>query len=264
MRRFFLNKSSILSGNPALTGSDVRHIRNVLRLEPGDRIMIFDGEGTEYECKIVSISPQCITLSILHSTQVIRESPVCVTIAQACLKGSKMDWVIQKVTELGVTTYIPFWAQRSVPKFDSGRAKSRYDRWTKIAHEALKQCGRSVAPEIKPLGHFDEIIRSEEEYDLKMIFCIENIDGVRSETKSGQDRVSGPDTSLKYFLDGMPKAEKIIGVIGPEGGFTSAEINAAIDYGYVQVSLGPRILRGETAAITVAAILQYVYGGLRS
>ncbi len=261
MRRFFLSKNSILSGNPALTDSDVRHIRNVLRLKPGDRIVIFDGEGTEYECEILSSSPRCITVSVLNSTRVLRESPVHITIAQACLKGSKMDWIIQKVTELGVTTYIPFWSQRSVPKLDSGRAESRYHRWTKIAHEALKQCGRSVAPEIKPLSPFDEIIRSEE-HDLKMIFCTGNIDGGRIEPKSGQDRVSGPDTSLKYFLDGMPKAEKIIGVIGPEGGFTSAEIRAAIDCGYVQVSLGPRILRGETAAITVAAILQYVYGGL--
>ncbi len=245
MRRFFLSKSSILSGNPALTGSDVRHIRNVLRLGPGDRIAIFDGEGTEYECKIVTSSPRCITLSVLNSAHMTRESPVHITIAQSLLKGSKTDWIIQKLTELGVTTYIPFLAQRSIPKLDIGRAESRHHRWTKIAYETLKQCGRSVVPEIKPLSSFDEIIRLKEEYDLKLIFCPESI-----------------DKSLKYLIDGMPKPQKIIGVIGPEGGFTPAEINAARDCGYVQVSLGVRILRGETAAITVAAILQYVYGDL--
>jgi 16S rRNA (uracil1498-N3)-methyltransferase len=158
-----------------------------------------------------------------------------------------MDFIIQKLTELGVTTYIPVWTQRSIPKLDSSRAKSCHHRWTNIAYEALKQCGRSVAPEIKPLGSFDEIIQSKEEYELKMIFCPENT-----------------DRSLKYFLGGMPKANKIIGVIGPEGGFTSEETSAARDCGYVRVSLGSRILRGETAAVAVVAILQYVYGDLGS
>lgn len=247
MRRFFLKKRSILSGNPTLTGPDVRHIRNVLRLGLGDTIAIFDGEGTEYECEIVSSSPRCIMLSVLDSTCVTRESPVHITIAQALLKGSKMDLIIQKLTELGVTTYIPFWTQRSIPKLDSRRAESRHRRWTNIACETLKQCGRSVAPEIKPLSSFDEIIRSKEEYELKMIYCPENADNL-----------------LKYLLNNMPKANKIIGVIGPEGGFTSEETSAARDYGYVRVSLGFRILRGETAAVTAAAILQYVYGDLGS
>jgi 16S rRNA (uracil1498-N3)-methyltransferase len=156
-----------------------------------------------------------------------------------------MDLIIQKLTELGITTYIPFWTQRSIPKLNSRRAESRHRRWTKIAYETLKQCGRSVAPDIKPLISFDEIIRSKEEYELKMIYCPEN-----------------PDRSLKYLLNSIPKARKIISLIGPEGGFTSEEISAARDCGYVQVSLGLRILRGETAALTAAAILQYVYGDL--
>jgi 16S rRNA (uracil1498-N3)-methyltransferase len=174
-----------------------------------------------------------------------RESPLHITIAQALLRGSKMDLIIQKLTELGVTTYIPFWTQRSVPKLDLRRAESRHRRWTNIAYETLKQCGRGVAPEIKPLSSFDEIIRSQEEYELKMIYCPKNA-----------------DRSQKYILDDMPRAHKVIGVIGPEGGFTSEETRAARDCGYVRVSLGPRVLRSETAAVTAAAILQYVYGDL--
>ena len=245
MRRFFLSKSEILSGNPVLTGSNVKHVRNVLRLGPGDTIAIFDGEGTEYECKIMSSSPRFIILSVLDSSCVNRESPLHITIAQALLKGSKMDLIIQKLTELGVTTYIPFWTQRSIPKLDSHRAASRHHRWTNIAYETLKQCGRSVVPEIKPLRSFDEIIQSKEEYELKIIYCPENA-----------------DRSLKYLLNSTPKVRKIISMIGPEGGFTAEETSAARDCGYVRVSLGLRILRGETAAVTAAAILQYVYGDL--
>lgn len=246
LRRFFLNKRSILSGNPALTGSEARHIRNVLRLRPGDRIAVFDGEGTEYECTIVNSSPSCVTLSVLNSTQITRESPVNLTIAQALLKGSnKTDWIIQKLSELGITAYIPFRAHRSIPKPDINRAESRRRRWAKIAQESLKQCGRSVAPEIKPFSSFNEMIRSKEQYDIKIILCPEH-----------------SERSLKEFISGMPKARKIIGVVGPEGGFTPAEINYARECGYMPVSLGSRILRGETATVVVAAILQYAYGDL--
>jgi 16S rRNA (uracil1498-N3)-methyltransferase len=249
MNRFFLDKHSVLSENPAITGSDVKHIRSVLRLKPGDTIALFDGEGTEYECAIMTSSPRHIGLSVLNSTRIVRESPVHITIAQALLKGPKMDWIIQKLTELGVSAFIPFPAKRSIPQLDADRSESRGHRWTKIACEALKQCGRSVAPDIGAIRSFDDMIRSEAQYDLKIMLCPALFPNISR-------------GSLKESLDETPDAQRIVAVIGPEGGFTRKEIDAAAKRGYVPVSAGIRILRSETAAITSAAILQYVYGDL--
>ncbi|MBW2565502.1 MAG: 16S rRNA (uracil(1498)-N(3))-methyltransferase, partial [Deltaproteobacteria bacterium] len=150
MRRFFLDKEKILSDKPTLTGSDVKHLRTVLRLKPGDDVFLFDGQGSEYRARIIAGTPKTITLSVREQFPSIAESPVEITVAQGLLKARKMDRIVRQMTELGIYALIPVLAERSVPKPRPERWAEKEQRWETIAHESLKQCGRSQIPRIEP------------------------------------------------------------------------------------------------------------------
>ena len=245
MRRFYIKTGSICNGRAVITGQEARHLGTVLRLGPGDRVELVDGRGIIARAEIETISHNTAVFNILDSSSPGVESPVHITLAQGMLKDKKMDMLVRHLTELGICQWIPFFSSRSIPKPDTKRLCSRMERWNKIAREALKQCGRSMLPLIGEPIPFDQLLETATGYDTKIAFW---------------ENATTPIHSLQ--TPSMEPAKKIIVLIGPEGGFSSPEIDAARKKGFNACSLGPRILRAETASLTAAAIVQYLFGDL--
>ncbi|MDY6988397.1 MAG: RsmE family RNA methyltransferase [Thermodesulfobacteriota bacterium] len=245
MRHFFIDRTQIRQDRLTLEGTDVRHIRTVLRLGPGDEVSLFDGQGWQYRARITGSTPRAITLLLLDRYPAISESHLKITMGQGFLKARKMDRMVRQLTELGASGFLPFMAERSVPRPRPGPLAERRRRWETIAREALKQCGRSQAPHIGHVVSFKEVISAREAYDLKIVFH-------NTETNS-------PSASS---FGAVKEVRKVLALIGPEGGFTEKEVSSALDSGFVPVSLGPRTLKADTAAMAACAILQHVLGDL--
>ena len=245
MRRFYIKTGSICNGRAVITGQEARHLGTVLRLAPGDQVELVDGRGTIARAEIETLSHNMAALTVLDTALPGGESPVQITLAQGMLKDKKMDMLVRHLTELGICQWVPFYSSRSIPKPDAKRLCSRMERWNKIAREALKQCGRSMVPLIKEPVQFDDLIETAMEYDGKIAFW-ENA------------------TTPIHTLQPPPQepVKRIIVLIGPEGGFSGPEIEAAKKRGFSACSLGPRILRAETASLTAAALVQYIFGDL--
>ena len=243
MRYFFIdsleNKDAFLS----ITGSDARHIRTVLRLKPGDKIGLFDGKGSEYEAEIVDVSPGKVNISLIRSFPSTAESPIRITMAQGFLKERKMDGLIRQLSELGITKWVPFIAERSVPMPDEKQLLTRTKRWEKIAREAVKQCRRGRIMEIGDTASFSQVLNQAEDSDLKISFWEDEARPIQTITPEGP-------------------VHSVFALIGPEGGFTRKEIETAKDHGFVTAGLGPRTLRAETAALAASVLLQYLFGDM--
>ncbi len=229
-----------------IAGSDARHINNVLRLKAGDIIGLFDGRGMEYEAKIEAVVPREIQLRLISRQPSRTESPVALTVAQAVLKDRKMDRIVRQLTELGVCEWLPFYSLRSVPRPSPQKLATRSERWNRITREALKQCRRGRVMDIQPAVTFDDMLKRAQACDLRVIFWENEPSGL----PAGAGRL-GKNAAIRIFT-----------AIGPEGGFSAAEIEAARAAGFISAGLGPRILRADTAAVTAAALLQFVYGDL--
>jgi 16S rRNA (uracil1498-N3)-methyltransferase len=245
MRRFFLQKTDIDSNDPTITGPDVKHIRNVLRLKRGDEIALFDGEGSEYRARIESITTGGIRIVVLDKHPSGADSSVNITIGQALLKGRKADLIIRQLTELGVTAFLPFFAKRSVPKPTPKRMDARRQRWETIAMEALKQCGRSRPLAVGAVIPFERLLEIATTYKHKFLFHDDH-------------RASALEPQL---VDAYPSGD-VIALIGPEGGFSDEELAMASSHGFLCSSLGPRTMKADTAAVAVATVLQYTLGDL--
>ncbi len=246
MRRFFIEESKITGPIISITGSDAAHIKKVLRMKSGDRIGLFDGRGFEYEARIKNLLAGSVEVSITKRFLSASESPVQIIVAQALLKDKKMDILARQLTEIGITKLIPFISVRSVPRPDKKRLSARRKRWEKIAIEALKQCRRGHVAEIGETITFNDIIKIDDEFDLKVVFW-------ENESKPISDAVQ--QVHDRHY-------RKILAVLGPEGGFPEKEIEDARASGFVTASLGPRILRAETAAVAACTILQYIFGDM--
>jgi 16S rRNA (uracil1498-N3)-methyltransferase len=237
MRRFYAPQQNISGSRITLDVDETRHLRDVLRLKIGDAASVFDGGGNEFACMIESIQKKQSILNIVGLVEApAAESPLDLTLAVSLLKGEKFDLVAQKAVELGVIMLVPIETVRSDAR--AGDGEKRRDRWQKIALGATKQCGRSKLMQIaKPIS-FKEFANTTEK---PAYFFTE--------------RGGSP----------FPKAvaeQKITAVIGPEGGWEDSEIDLARQCGFELVTLGRRILRAETAAISVAALLQHRFGDL--
>lgn len=244
MPRFYLSNPVIEEGRLRIEGPEVRHIRRVLRLKKGEDIVLFNGQEKEYRGIIVEQGTHRITVQIEQILSIQRESPLEITIAQSLLKGEKMDYFIQKATELGVTRIVPFFSSRSVPLLDKSKRLSRHRRWQRIAIEASKQCGRVRVPEVIPLQDFSEMLQLPSPGACRLILW-EN-------EKRG----------LKNFLKGSKCEREIFFIVGPEGGFSEGEIENAKKSGFIPIGLGERILRAETAGLCLLSILQYEWGDI--
>jgi 16S rRNA (uracil1498-N3)-methyltransferase len=247
MRRFFIEPGAAEKPDVSITGSEARHIKNVLRLKPGDTIRLFDGTGIEYKASITNLTGRRAELSIMGKATTAAESPIEMTIAQGYLKEKKMDSLIPSLCELGMSRWMPFISWRSVPKPDQKRLDARLERWQKIARESLKQCRRSVLPRISTPVSFDDVLEFGRSSDLKILFW---------EQETGLlDR--------NAFTDRINPVKQVLIVLGPEGGFTDQEVEKARKQEFTISGLGPRILRAETATIAACTLMQFIFGDLR-
>jgi 16S rRNA (uracil1498-N3)-methyltransferase len=244
MPRFYIPNPHIQNGFLKIEGDEVKHIRKVLRLKAGDEILVFDGLGKEFEGTIVEEGRSSVMVKIQSIFSSKGDSSLEVTLAQSLLKGEKMDYLIQKATELGVKEIIPFFSSRSVLLLEKSRRLKRHQRWKKIAIEASKQCGRGVVPKIESLQDYSGMLRAASTDHLRLILW--ERDGIK----------------LKEALERSGGKTKIFFVVGPEGGFSQDEVDKAKRTGFVAVTLGRRILRAETASLCLLSILQYEWGDM--
>jgi 16S rRNA (uracil1498-N3)-methyltransferase len=247
-RRFYAPKLAFSPDDKSvvLDADETLHLRDVLRLHPGDEVFVFDGTGREFSCAVAAITRSSSDLTILSEVEPSRpESPLNLSLAVALLKHEKFDLVVQKATELGVNRIIPVTSDRAEvrPRSDEYAGK-RIARWQRIALEAAKQSGRARVPEIAPVS-FADFTQEKAEADLALMFA----------ERAGQSL----GKVCKSFTN--PFAS-LVALIGPEGGWTDAEIETAREGGWMIVTLGGRIMRAETAAIAIVALLQHRFGDL--
>lgn len=246
MRHFYIDPCRLKDHVVAIKGSEAHHIKNVLRLRPGDNIKLFDGSGREYEAVIINESPNKIEIEVLRSRHVEVKPSVQIIVAQAYLKAKKMDDLVRMLCELGIATWIPFFSERSIARPSQKRLDNRNARWKRIAQEALKQCRRLESLEIKRPWLFEEVLNFGETCDLKILFW--------------EDESKLLDTPL--VATPARSIDRILVILGPEGGFTSREVEMAVNSDFVCASLGPRILRAETATLVACTLIQYLYGDM--
>lgn len=245
MPRFFIPKQNIQDKKGTVTGQELEHLRKVLRLRPGDRVTLFDDEGWEHEGIIQFYTAKSGEIEIVKSYRPARESSLDITLAQALSKGEKMDWVVEKATELGVRTIVPFLSSHTVPRLDSKKMEGRQTRWKKIALSAAKQSGRTRIPEILAVSDFTDLVRRPWACELKLLFW---------EKESLQ--------SLTQIREERAHLDSLLLVIGPEGGFSPDEASEAMRHGFKSIRLGRRILRTETAALAALSLVQFLWGDM--
>jgi 16S rRNA (uracil1498-N3)-methyltransferase len=244
MPRFYVPYPRIENELLRIEGDEVKHIRKVLRLKSGDEMIVFDGSGKEYEGKIIEVGSSSVEIRIQNSFISKKESHLEITLAQSLLKGEKMDYLIQKATELGVKEIIPFFSSRSVPRFEKTVSLKRRRRWEKIAVGASKQSGRGVVPKIEPVQDYSEMIKNIPADFIRLVLW----------EKEGE--------KLKEILEGSKEKRKIFFIVGPEGGLSQEEVGLAKQNDLIPVTLGKRILRSETASLCLLSILQYEWGDI--
>ncbi|MFC5429628.1 16S rRNA (uracil(1498)-N(3))-methyltransferase [Paraburkholderia sp.] len=245
MPRFFVG-SPLPSGDLVVLPDEVtRHVQ-VLRLQPGDTIVLFNGEGGEYSAEIVEMERRDTKVRVDSFRDVEAEPPYRLTLAQGIAGSDKMDWLIEKAVELGATNFVPLTTSRSVVRLSGERAQRRQLHWKRIVQSACEQCGRNRLPDVAPSREIGTWLggmpKTAAEGELRVILS---------------PRANASFASLPHD---PPKGEVIV-LVGPEGGFSSAEEAAAESHGFVPVGLGPRVLRTETAGIAVLAALAARWGG---
>jgi len=246
LRRFFVEKILPMEGLVSITGKEARHIINVLRMKKGEALIIMDGKGQLFESAIEKLHSRAVEVKIIKSIPSPPSSPIEISLGQALIKSKNMDYLIQKVTELGIHSIHPFYSERTVIQLKSAHLKNKMDRWMEIMKSACKQCGRVTLPDLNTPLLFEEMIKDAPDTKTLKILLWEDEDKV----------------DLKRLLTFMSSAPHVFVIVGPEGGFTPREIRLARDAGFRSVSLGSRILRAETAAITLLSIIQYEWGDL--
>ena len=241
MYHFFVTPAQISAGDVIITGPDVNHIRNVLRLRQGDRIGVRDGISRSYVCGLEEIGTEQIRARILSADEADSELPARLYLFQGLPKGDKMELIIQKAVELGVCQIIPVATRRAVVKLEGKRAENKIKRWNAIAESAAKQSGRLLIPEVTRVMTLKEVCSYAGSFDLKLM---------------PYELAEGMAATREIFGRVSPGMQ--IGIlIGPEGGFDREEAEDAAAAGFKPVTLGRRILRTETAGMAVLSILGF-------
>ena len=242
MYQFFVEPSQIQGNRIVITGSDVNHIKNVLRMKPGEEIAVSNGtEGKEYRCGIEELLEEEIICTLRFIKEDGLELPARVTFFQGLPKADKMEFIVQKLVELGAYRIVPVALKRSVVHLDEKKAKARQARWQSIAEAAAKQSKRRIVPEVGAVCTLKEALEQTKQMDLKLI---------PYELSEGMMRT-------RKLIESAAPGQEIGVFIGPEGGFEEAEVELAMQSGFMPVTLGKRILRTETAGLTVMAWLMY-------
>jgi 16S rRNA (uracil1498-N3)-methyltransferase len=243
MQKFLITRDRIHENKGTLDGPDARHIVRVLRLSRGDDLIFTDGMGTDFSGRILKCSRDQVVVEILDTRPTRTESPLSLTVCSGILKHQKMDDVIQGLTQIGITRWIPFFCERSVPFPDDRALARRMERWQTIANETIKQCRRSRMIEIASPMTLDNILNITHEFDHCIAFW-----------EQGGEPLSR--------LTPQKNGNRTLVLIGPEGGFSESEIHQAAEKGFIPFSLGPRILRAETASLCAAALVQHRLGDM--
>lgn len=242
MSRFYVKPESVKDTRIYVEKEESHHIIDVMRLSEGDRIVVFDGTGREYAGEIESIANKRVVINILERRSSKKKHPVSISLAQAVPKRDKMDLIVQKTTELGVDEIIPVETARTIVRLKGKRRDFKIGRWEKIAVEASKQSGRADLPEIKEITPFEKIIESIDRFDIAIIPCL-----------------SEKAISIKSALEKAKRPKRALVIIGPEGGFSDDEIRRAAEKGALPVTLGPLVLKSDTAAIAAVSILNHEF-----
>ncbi|MGL4819227.1 MAG: 16S rRNA (uracil(1498)-N(3))-methyltransferase [Bacilli bacterium] len=250
MQRYML-KDATIQGSYVLGEDHAHHIVRVMRGKPGDELLIaLTEEKKSARVRIQAATPTEVTVDVVEWLEEDVELPVQVTIASGLAKGDKWELVLQKGTELGASAFIPIKAARSVVKWDDKKGDSKVKRWSKIVEEASEQSHRLVVPTVTSPVTMKELVAQTKEYDIKLIAYEETA------------RKGGHSAFAKQLNESMPDA-KIVIVFGPEGGLTEQEVNFLTEHDFVCCSLGPRILRTETAPLYALASISYQFELLR-
>jgi 16S rRNA (uracil1498-N3)-methyltransferase len=253
MQRYFLTEEQMNQTSCWLTEADAHHIQHVMRLKAGDQIICCDGQGRTVLAEIKEIRPREVQCTIVAELDEDRELPVRVIIAQALPKGDKMEWIVQKGTELGAARFIPFVSQRTIVKYDQFKIEKKVKRWQSIIKEAAEQSHRQILPVVSP------------------VYELEHLAHVRADLKLVADEALSdlPTAHSSFFVQALhqlqPNQEVVI-VIGPEGGLAREEISLLKAHGFTPIALGKRILRTETASQYVLACISFYFeqmGGIR-
>lgn len=240
MYQFFVESGQVSERQIEITGSDVNHIRNVLRMKPGAQVRISELQGADYFCQIEQVGPERILARILYQEREARELPVDIVLFQGLPKGDKMEFIIQKAVELGVSEIVPVAMRNCVVKLDEKKAAAKTRRWQAIAESAAKQSRRSKIPVVHEVMNVQDAFAYGKTLDVRL---------VPYENQRGMERTREVLGSLKR--------EGSLGIfIGPEGGFDPKEIRAVEEEAYL-LSLGNRILRTETAGLVMLSMLLY-------
>jgi 16S rRNA (uracil1498-N3)-methyltransferase len=244
LRRFYLSPRQRNLSDAFLDGEEARHVLKVLRLGLNDALIVFDGTGWEGLARITRVEGKRIYFSLQEQRFQPNDSPLKISLALPLIRPQLLEWVLEKGTELGVSLFIPYYSAYSGPKAASKEGSGRRGRWERIISGAGKQCGRNRLPILENPASFDRVLET---------------------------RVAGPRLipyeeenayTFRNLADKIPKAEEVLVCIGPEGGFSPEEIRLAREKNFLPFSLGPRILRSETAALAVVTLLQFAWGDL--
>ena len=241
MQRFFVTPDQVGEDKIRIQGSDVNHMKNVLRMRPGEEVMVSDGNNRQYRCRVEDYPEGEAVLAILEAGLVDTELPSRIYLFQGLPKQEKMELIVQKAVELGVCQVIPVQTRRCVVKLDAKKAAKKVQRWQQIAESAAKQAGRGYIPAVSEVMSFQEALAFSETLDIRLI-PYELADGMEGTRK---------------ILDGIRPGQSVGIFIGPEGGFEKEEVSRAVEAGALPITLGKRILRTETAGIAVLSILMY-------
>lgn len=244
MHRFYIPPNEWAAAALLLTGAEAHHCRNVLRLQPGDKAAVFNGRGKEVTAEIVSLHPRAIVLRKLHeaTTPPLR----CrITLGQAIPKGKNMDLIVQKAVEIGAAEIVPIVSDRTVVRLAGDDASGKQVKWQTVAIEAAKQCGQNWLPEVQRPRTISQFFATARRHDLQLIGSLQT-DALHLKT------------ILADYSDGHEnRPASVLMLIGPEGDFTPAELNLARAHGCRPMTLGPIVLRVETAAIFSLSVLSY-------
>lgn len=245
MGRFFLEPTAWNDAHPVLSEAESHHALNVLRLAPGDRLTVFNGQGRECLARVAAVEARCVRLEMGARTDTPRV-PVAITLAQAIPKRKTMEWIIQKAVELGVASVAPLLSERSIVRLPAAEATRKRAKWQETALEACKQCGQNLLPEISQPCAVPSFLSAAPRADLTLVGSLQ------------------PDARpLKEVLSEAGRIRTVTAFVGPEGDFTPAELGQIKSQGALPVSLGPIVLRTETASLYLLSVLAYEFFTLR-
>jgi len=237
--RFFESQPLQTGAEVSLSDSVVQHVSRSLRMRPQEQIILFNGDGSEYKAELINIEKRSVTARIIESTLSSTESPLPITIGQTLSRGERMDYAVQKSTEMGVRSITPLFSERCEVKLPKDRQEKRVKHWHQIAISACEQSGRTIPPEITYPTDLEKWL-AVQDAELKLVLHHHS----------------------EQPLQEMSVPSSVALLIGPEGGLTSDEVELATQYGFKPLTLGPRVMRTETAPVAALTLLNYLWGDL--